>query len=266
MHDEARWRLGRDVREWRGRWPARSDRSVVAVQGDGAGNRGIRALEAGLEHRIVGRESCQRREMTARGASREEHGGRVGTVLAAVLAHPADHLLHVDQRIGELRCRTQAVVRADAQPAVAGEPVEQVASSETLAAETEASWVEVDQHWATRTIGAIAIEVEQVSPARGAVPGYARRPGTPACRPPPTSPPPSRTGRPRSGSCRCSSPRAVPPALQHTPRKKSGAAAPTADHGRHPAQRCLLGHQRLQSGEVVIAAHRTPKIRHRRDR
>ena len=81
--------------------------------------------------------------MTARGASRDDDDGRVGTVLAAVFAHPGDRLLHVDQRIGEPRRRKQAVVRADAHPALAGEPVEQGTCSESLAAEAEGSSVQV---------------------------------------------------------------------------------------------------------------------------
>jgi hypothetical protein len=91
---------------------------------------------------------------------------RVDAVLVGVLAHPGDHLLHVDHRVGELR-RKQAVVGADAHPAVAGEPVEQVAGSESLAAEAEGSEVEVDERRAVRTVGAIAIEVEQVASACG---------------------------------------------------------------------------------------------------
>jgi hypothetical protein len=107
--------------------------------------------------------------MTARGASREEDGGRVDAVHAAVLAEPGDCFLHVDQRIGEPHRRKQAVVRTDTHPAVAREPVEQRTGPESLAAEAEGSPMEVDQGWATRRMGAMPIEVEQVSPACGAV-------------------------------------------------------------------------------------------------
>lgn len=84
--------------------------------------------------------------MTTQRASGNEDGGRVGAILGAVLAHPGDHLLHVDERIGKLVIGGTAVVRADAYPALAGEPVEQVARSETLATEDR---VEVDEHWTT---------------------------------------------------------------------------------------------------------------------
>src|SRR5262249_29461001 len=69
--------------------------------------------------------------------------------------------------------------RADADPAVAGEPTEHVVPSETLAPEAEGSSVQVDDGWATRTIGAIAIEVEQIPAARGTV-GDVRDPLDPA--------------------------------------------------------------------------------------
>ena len=104
--------------------------------------------------------------MTTQGASGKEDGGRVGAILSAVLAHPGDHLLHVDQRIGKSAVGGTAVVCADAYPVLAGEPMEQVARSETLAAEER---VEVDEDRAARAISAIAIEVEQVCPARRAV-------------------------------------------------------------------------------------------------
>src|SRR5262245_10346580 len=107
--------------------------------------------------------------MTARGASRDEDGGRVGAVLVAVLAYPGDDLLHVDERSGEPRRRKQAVVRADAHPALARKPVEQGTCPESLAAEAERSPMEVNQGWASRRMGAMAVEVEQVSPACGAV-------------------------------------------------------------------------------------------------
>jgi hypothetical protein len=86
-----------------------------------------------------------------------------------MLAYPGDHLLDVDQLIGEFRCGKQAVVRADAHPSVAREPIEQVTCSEVLAAEAEASRVEVDERWAARKIGALAVQVEPVSPSCRAV-------------------------------------------------------------------------------------------------
>ena len=50
---------------------------------------------------------------------------RVGAVLGAVLAHPGDRPLDVDQVVGEGRARAEPVVDVEADPAVVGEVVEQ---------------------------------------------------------------------------------------------------------------------------------------------
>ena len=82
-------------------------------------------LEPGLERGVVGREGGHRGEVAAGGAARHEDHRRVGAVVLAVLAHPGDHLLDVDQVIGKRRGRTQAVVRADAHPTLAREAVDE---------------------------------------------------------------------------------------------------------------------------------------------
>jgi hypothetical protein len=83
--------------------------------------------------------------VTARGATRHEHHRRVGAVLAAVLPHPGDHLLDVDQVIRKPRGRAQAVVGADAHPALARETVDEGAGLVVLPAAAERSPMQVDQ-------------------------------------------------------------------------------------------------------------------------
>ena len=146
--------------------PPGGDDSVVPIQGDGAGDRGIRALETGLRNLVAGRARGQRREMTTR-----ELPATKMVVGSAPYSGPCSRTRAITfftwiRRIGELVVRGTAVVRADAYPALAGKPIEEVARSETLAAE---AGVKVDECRAARSIGAIAIEVEQVCPARRAV-------------------------------------------------------------------------------------------------
>jgi hypothetical protein len=87
----------------------------------------------------------------------------------AVGAHPGDHLLEVDQVVGVLGGRPQAVVRADTEPALAGEPVEQGEGLAVLAAPVVATAVQVDQDRAARGAGAVPVQVEEVAAAGVAV-------------------------------------------------------------------------------------------------
>ena len=119
-------------------------------------------LEAGLERGVVRREGGHRSQVTAGGAARHEDHRRVGAVLVAVLAHPGDHLLDVDQVIGERRGRAQAVVRADAHPALAREAVDEGTRLAVLPAAAKRSAVQVDQRRAARRTGAMAVDIEQV--------------------------------------------------------------------------------------------------------
>src|SRR5262249_59218807 len=68
--------------------------------------------------------------------------------------------------IGELRARADAVVRADAEPTLTREPVEQRARLLGLAAAMEPAAVQVDERGATGETGAVAVDVKQ-APAPG---------------------------------------------------------------------------------------------------
>jgi hypothetical protein len=63
-------------------------------------------------------------ELAAGGAARHKHHRRVGAVVAGKLPRPGDHLLDINQVIRECHGRAQPVVRADAHPTLAGEPVQ----------------------------------------------------------------------------------------------------------------------------------------------
>ena len=65
-------------------------------------------------------------------AAGHEDPGRVRAVRGTVRAYPRDHLLGVDQVVGEGRGRLQPVVGADAQPALAREPVAWGRTAEAL--------------------------------------------------------------------------------------------------------------------------------------
>ena len=86
-----------------------------------------------------------------------------------MFAHPGDHLLDVDYMIGELRGRAQAVVRADAYPALAREPIQEGTCLAALPAAAERSAVQVDERRTARGTRAMAVDVEQIQLARVAV-------------------------------------------------------------------------------------------------
>ena len=86
-----------------------------------------------------------------------------------MIARPCDHLLHVHEGIGELRGRAQPVVRADAHPTPAREPVQKRPGLAVLAAADEAAAVEVHEHGSTARAGRVAVDVEPVPRAGVAV-------------------------------------------------------------------------------------------------
>ena len=120
---------------------------------------GVRVLESGLERRVVGRESRQRRKMTAEGASGEEDLSRVGAVLGAVSR--SQTITFFTSISGSESARGAAVVRAD-EPSGRRDDGTDGASPHACCQPPG----EVDGYRATRSVGAIAIEVEQVRPAR----------------------------------------------------------------------------------------------------
>ena len=107
--------------------------------------------------------------MTTCGAARRDHHVRVRAVFPSVLPRPGDHLLGVDQVVREPGGRAQAVVGADAHPALARQAVEQGTSLAVLPPAAECSAVEVDEHGPTRGARAVVVHVEQVPPTRVAV-------------------------------------------------------------------------------------------------
>lgn len=76
--------------------------------------------------------------------------------------HPGEHLLDVDQVIGEVCGRAQSVVRADAQPPLTREPVDKRKRLAVLLAADQRSPVQVHQHGAARGLGAMTVDIKQV--------------------------------------------------------------------------------------------------------
>ena len=121
----------------------------------------------GCSDGIVRGQSGHRCEVPAGRAAGHEDDVRIGAVLGPVLAHPGEHLLHIDERIGELRA--QPVVRADADPSAAREPVEERPRLAALVADAERPAVQVDERRPGARVRPRPIHVEQVRAPRVAV-------------------------------------------------------------------------------------------------
>jgi hypothetical protein len=112
-------------------------------------------------------------ELGARGCSGKEDPVRVCAVLGTVRTDPGDHLLDVNKVVRPLRAGAQPVVRADADPAAAGQPVDERQALAVLPAHGEPSAVEVNQDGAEftrRKFATAPVEVKQVRRACAAIP------------------------------------------------------------------------------------------------
>lgn len=83
-------------------------------------------------------------------------------MVGGVRADPGDDPFGVDEVAGKRRGATEAVVRADAHPAVSREPEEEGPRVAALVARPEVPAVEMDQHRSARSSRTVAVEVELV--------------------------------------------------------------------------------------------------------
>ena len=162
VHDQERWgvRPGETGRRAGGIGAARAE---VAVHRHRSRDAGVGLLESGLEPRVIRCERRRDRQVPAGGRPDQEDLIGIGAVLAGVRSHPRDHPLRVHQRLGKRSFGTEPVVRADAEPAVIGELIQQRDALAALATLHEAPAVQLDHD---RTPGRgirPSIDVETVS-------------------------------------------------------------------------------------------------------
>ena len=107
---------------------------------------GVGGLEAGLVLGVVGGERGERRQVAPGGAAGDGDEVGVGAVGGAVLAHPRQRRLDVDQVRGEGVPRAEAVVRRHAHPAAGGHVPHQREPLTLLAADRPRAAVHLQQH------------------------------------------------------------------------------------------------------------------------
>ena len=144
-------------------------RAVIAVEGDGGNDGGVGAFEPGLECRLVGCESSEQSQIAAGGAAgREDHGG-VGAIVLAVFSYPGKDLFEINQMIWKCGSRPEAVIRADADPTLACEAIDQGAHLAALSPTGLSAAVQIDQRRSVRRPRAWAVKIKKVRAARVAV-------------------------------------------------------------------------------------------------
>src|SRR5262245_45900449 len=163
VDDEERRCVAVEIRKGRGpNGGACVDASVVPAEADRSRDRSVHVRESGLKHGIIGCQCGESSQMRTRGGTRHEDRPWVRAILDAVLAHPRQHSLQVDERVGEPRTWKQPIVGADAHPSLAREAIDEREGLAVLPATSKRSAMQMDEDRSAAWARAMTVEIEEI--------------------------------------------------------------------------------------------------------